>query len=184
MITGSAVPLSNTTFEVQQPPLKLALSVGGPSRVLIWADCANGNSSAPCTPVAPPFLTRTLTDAGIPWTLVGTQDQALAALRTGAFDEVVIDQKGPYEAKVFEELTESIRGGLGLLLGSVGLGVVVLRNVLERRNELAVLLAVGFRRGAIKRLVVHEHGALLLAGLGLGVLAAVVAVRVVSAESR
>ncbi len=72
--------------------------------------------------------------------------------------------------------TFQVLGGLGLLLGSVGLGVVVLRNVLERRNELAVLLAVGFRRGAVKRLVVHEHGTLLLAGLGVGVVAALVAV--------
>jgi putative ABC transport system permease protein len=41
--------------------------------------------------------------------------------------------------------TFQVLGGLGLLLGSVGLGIVVLRNVLERRSELAVLLAVGFR---------------------------------------
>jgi ABC-type antimicrobial peptide transport system permease subunit len=33
-----------------------------------------------------------------------------------------------------------------LLLGSAGLGVVVLRNVLERRGELGLLSAVGFRR--------------------------------------
>jgi len=116
MITGSAVPLANTTFEVKPPPLKLALSTGGPSRVLIWADCANGNSSAPCPAVAPPFLTQTLTDAGIPWTLVGTQDEVLAAFRTGAFDEVILYQQGPYESKISEELVESIRGGLGLLL--------------------------------------------------------------------
>ena len=42
--------------------------------------------------------------------------------------------------------TFQVLGGLGLLLGSVGLGIVVLRNVLERRGELAVLLAVGFRK--------------------------------------
>src|ERR1039458_6865719 len=41
--------------------------------------------------------------------------------------------------------TFQVLGGLGLLLGSAGLGVVVLRNVLERRGELAVLLAAGFR---------------------------------------
>ena len=39
-------------------------------------------------------------------------------------------------------------GGLGLLLGTVGLATVLLRNVLERRRELALLGAVGFRRGA------------------------------------
>jgi ABC-type antimicrobial peptide transport system permease subunit len=72
--------------------------------------------------------------------------------------------------------TFQILGGLGLLLGSAGLGVVVLRNVLERRGELALLLAVGFRRGTLRRLVLSEHAVLLWLGLGLGVLAALVAV--------
>jgi ABC-type antimicrobial peptide transport system permease subunit len=58
----------------------------------------------------------------------------------------------------------------------VGLGVVVLRNVLERRGELALLLAVGFRRGALRQLIFSEHAVLLLAGLGVGVVAAAVAV--------
>ena len=41
-----------------------------------------------------------------------------------------------------------ILGGLGLVLGSVGVGLVVLRNMLERRNELAMLRAVGFNSAA------------------------------------
>ena len=72
--------------------------------------------------------------------------------------------------------TFQILGGLGLVLGSVGLGVVVMRNVLERRSELALLLAVGFRRRALKWLVLSEHGALLFVGLAIGIIAAVVAV--------
>jgi len=67
-------------------------------------------------------------------------------------------------------------GGLGLLLGSLGLGVVVLRNVLERRGEYALLLAVGWERSPLRRLVIIEHGALLAAGLAVGVCAALVAV--------
>lgn len=47
--------------------------------------------------------------------------------------------------------TFQMLGGLGLLLGSAGLGVVVLRNVLERRGELALLTAVGFRRRQLAR---------------------------------
>ena len=72
--------------------------------------------------------------------------------------------------------TFQILGGLGLLLGSAGLGVVVLRNVQERRGELALLLAVGFRRRSLEWLVLSEHGLLLGAGLAVGVLAAAVAV--------
>ena len=72
--------------------------------------------------------------------------------------------------------TFQILGGLGLLLGSAGLGVVVLRNVLERRGELGLLTAVGFRRRLLQRLVLSEHGALLGLGLALGTIAAAVAV--------
>jgi len=67
-------------------------------------------------------------------------------------------------------------GGLGLILGSVGMGVVVMRNVLERRGELALMQAVGFRRNVLHRLLLTEHAALLLAGLLFGVAAAVAAV--------
>ena len=69
-----------------------------------------------------------------------------------------------------------ILGGLGLVLGSIGLGLVVLRNMLERRNELAMLRAVGFNKAALKRMVFYEHSGLMLAGLAWGVIAALTAV--------
>lgn len=72
--------------------------------------------------------------------------------------------------------TFQVLGGLGLLLGSAGLGVVVLRNVLERRAELAVLAATGFRTRLLSRLVLLEHAGLLALGLGIGVLSAAIAV--------
>lgn len=67
-------------------------------------------------------------------------------------------------------------GGLGLLLGSAGLGMVVLRNVMERRGELALLRAVGYRRGLLRWLVLAEHLWLLVLGVGCGVITALVAV--------
>lgn len=72
--------------------------------------------------------------------------------------------------------TFQVLGGLGLLLGSAGLGLVVLRNMLERRGELAVLLAVGWRRREVRRFVLVENAALLALGLVIGVAAAAVAV--------
>jgi ABC-type antimicrobial peptide transport system permease subunit len=69
-----------------------------------------------------------------------------------------------------------VLGGLGLVLGSVGLGLVVLRNMLERRGELAMLRAVGFGRGRLQRMVFYEHWGLMLAGLACGVISALVAV--------
>lgn len=67
-------------------------------------------------------------------------------------------------------------GGLGLLLGTLGLAAVQLRNVFERRGELALLRAVGFRRSALGRLVFLEHAALLGLGLAVGAVAASLAV--------
>ncbi|MDB6125029.1 MAG: FtsX-like permease family protein, partial [Pedosphaera sp.] len=72
--------------------------------------------------------------------------------------------------------TFQVLGGLGLLLGSAGLGVVVLRNVQERRGELGLLLAVGFRRRTLQWLVLSEHGALLGLGLAVGIVAAIIGV--------
>jgi ABC-type antimicrobial peptide transport system permease subunit len=67
-------------------------------------------------------------------------------------------------------------GGLGLLLGTFGLGVVLLRNVVERRGELATLRAIGFPRRALARMVLAENAVMLVAGLLIGTGAAVVAV--------
>jgi ABC-type antimicrobial peptide transport system permease subunit len=67
-------------------------------------------------------------------------------------------------------------GGLGLLLGALGLGVVLLRGVWERRGELALLRALGYRRRSLGWLVFAENGFLLLLGLGVGTIAALLAV--------
>ncbi|MCS7304402.1 MAG: FtsX-like permease family protein [Thermoguttaceae bacterium] len=67
-------------------------------------------------------------------------------------------------------------GGLGLVLGVLGLGVVQVRQVLERRRELAVLAAVGFSPARLGALLLCETWMLLALGLGCGLLAAAVAV--------
>jgi len=67
-------------------------------------------------------------------------------------------------------------GGLGVILGTVGLGIVMLRNVLERCRELALMRAVGFSRGELFNLLMMEHLLLLLSGLVCGTVAGVVAV--------
>ncbi len=66
-------------------------------------------------------------------------------------------------------------GGLGLALGAFGLVTVLLRNVAERRSELALLLALGFGRGQVVRLVVAENAMLTALGLGIGLVAGLMA---------
>ncbi len=67
-------------------------------------------------------------------------------------------------------------GGLGLLLGTLGLAVVLARNVIERRAELATLRAFGFRRRSLAWMVVAENGFLLLVGIVVGTVAGLASV--------
>lgn len=67
-------------------------------------------------------------------------------------------------------------GGLGLLLGTVGLAVVMVRSVLERRRELALLESLGFGRMSIARLILAENAFLLVFGVAAGTVAAMLAV--------
>lgn len=67
-------------------------------------------------------------------------------------------------------------GALGLLLGTFGLAVVQLRNVLDRRGELALMRAIGFSKTRLAASVMAENTTLLLAGIGCGAGAALAAV--------
>lgn len=67
-------------------------------------------------------------------------------------------------------------GGFGLLLGTLGLGIALLRGILERRGELAALRAFGFRRRRLAWMVTAENGFLLLLGVALGSIAGLLAV--------
>jgi len=72
--------------------------------------------------------------------------------------------------------TFEVLGSLGLMLGTIGLAVVLLRNLIERRAELALLSALGFRPAARLGLVLSENILLLVLGLLMGTGAALGAV--------
>ena len=59
-------------------------------------------------------------------------------------------------------------GGLGLLVGTFGLAAVMMRNVVERRREIALMRAVGFTTSRISKLILYENNLLLLWGILLG----------------
>lgn len=69
-----------------------------------------------------------------------------------------------------------ILGGLGLIIGCIGLGLTVTRNILERQGELAMMRAVGFSRKTILKMVCREHISLLIAGILTGMICALVSV--------
>ena len=67
-------------------------------------------------------------------------------------------------------------GSLGLLLGTVGLGAVLARNVLERRREIGLLRAVGYSPADMRSMVLSEGMALVTGGLLIGTGCAIVAI--------
>jgi ABC-type antimicrobial peptide transport system permease subunit len=67
-------------------------------------------------------------------------------------------------------------GALGLVLGTFGLAAVQLRSVFERRKELALMRAAGFRSRRLGEMVLLENLVLLISGLAIGAIAALIAV--------
>jgi len=70
----------------------------------------------------------------------------------------------------------TVLGGLGVLLGTAGIGVLIARHVLERRGELGLMQALGFRAGALRGMILGEHAVLLVLGVLLGAGTAALAV--------
>jgi ABC-type antimicrobial peptide transport system permease subunit len=56
------------------------------------------------------------------------------------------------------------------------MAIVQIRNVIERRGELALLRSMGFTQRRLGRMVLAENCFLLIVGLGIGVFAALLAV--------
>lgn len=70
----------------------------------------------------------------------------------------------------------AVLGGLGLLLGTLGLGLVLARNVIERRRELATLRAFGYQQSILAKMLLAENGFLIFCGVVMGTVAALLAV--------
>jgi ABC-type antimicrobial peptide transport system permease subunit len=66
-------------------------------------------------------------------------------------------------------------GALGVGIGTSGLGLIVLRNVHERRAEFALMLSVGFPKRTVLKMVVLEHISLFVYGIICAIVAATIA---------
>jgi hypothetical protein len=62
-----------------------------------------------------------------------------------------------------------VLGAIGLLLGTIGLGVAQLRSAIERRGELATMRAIGFTKTRLIWLLTLENAWQLFRGIGIGV---------------
>jgi putative ABC transport system permease protein len=80
----------------------------------------------------------------------------------------------------FTMLTLGVVSGLALILGAVGLYGVLSYVVAERTREIGVRMALGATAGAVRWLVMSQGAKVVLAGLALGIGAAVVSTRLLS----
>ena len=121
-----------------------------------------------------------LIDAGVtdPSTLATAQKQLVESLAKLGLDVQTTASRveGYHAVENMYLSTFQALGGLGLVLGAVGLAIVLLRGVWERRAELALLAALGFRTGQLAWLVLVENAFLLGLGLASGTASALLAV--------
>ena len=72
--------------------------------------------------------------------------------------------------------------GLGIVVGVAGLGVISMRAVVERRQQIGVLRAIGYRQWMIQLSFLLESSFIALAGVGIGIaLGSVVSYNIVDA---
>lgn len=69
-----------------------------------------------------------------------------------------------------------VLGGLGLLLGSAGLGIVTARNLSERRSEFRVLETIGIPLAVVKSVIFKEVRGFVGWALLIGLIAALIAI--------
>lgn len=70
----------------------------------------------------------------------------------------------------------NVLGGLGMILGSVGVGVVTARNLIERKPEFEILEKLGISKSLRESIVKHEVRSMIIWGLGLGFAASLIAI--------
>jgi ABC-type lipoprotein release transport system permease subunit len=112
----------------------------------------------------------------------GTEDRVKDLLQTGLAGrglsiETSAERLNSYLAIENTYLsTFQALGGLGLILGSLGLAIVILRSVWERQGELALLQALGYRHRSLMALILIENTTLLFLGLVAGTVSALLSI--------
>jgi hypothetical protein len=65
-------------------------------------------------------------------------------------------------------------GILSLIIGTFGLGILIVRSIMERKSEIGLLLALGYSQKSVFRIIFTEYLILLTAGIVIGFLPAVI----------
>ncbi len=109
---------------------------------------------------------------------VATADAIEAALFTSGAQAVSIKAERERQNRLFDGFFYLMQAfmGLGLVVGIAAVGVVAFRTVVERRQQIGMLRAIGYTRGAVALSFLMESSFVtlmgILSGLGLAILLA------------
>ena len=87
------------------------------------------------------------------------------------------------QTKAYDQENATIQGfivliqafmGLGLLVGIAALGVIAIRSVVERRQQIGVLRAIGFKRSMVQLGFMIEFSFIAIMGIAIGVILGVI----------
>jgi putative ABC transport system permease protein len=120
------------------------------------------------TPVPAQSYQFRLKDGVAPGTAAKDLEKAFAenGLQAIAIKKEIED--GSTSQSLFNNLLMGFMG-LGLLVGIAALGVIAARSVVERRQQIGMLRALGFQRGQVRLAFLIESSFVALLGIGLGV---------------
>jgi putative ABC transport system permease protein len=65
-------------------------------------------------------------------------------------------------------------GVLSLVIGTVGLGILIARSIMERKSEIGLLLALGYKQNTIYRIIFTEYFILIITGIIIGFVPAII----------
>lgn len=156
---------------LDEPPVEAVyLPVVPPDSVRLWGPVRSMTLAIESTTSRPEQLAAAVRrivrdlDPGVPVGAVRTMDDVIAA-----HDSI--------SRVSFAMVLLGIAAGVALLLGAVGLYGVIAYVVGQRTGEIGVRMALGARNGQVAGLVVRQSAVLTLAGVGIGVVAALGTVR-------
>ncbi|HET6975670.1 MAG TPA: FtsX-like permease family protein [Pyrinomonadaceae bacterium] len=159
--------------------------VNGPLRLRVVAALSDSIFQSELLMSEKNFLKLFPAEAGYRMFLIDVpnKDQAVSTLLEERLSDFGFDVSGTDERLANFHRVENtylstfqLLGGLGLALGTFGMAAVLLRNVFERRRELALLRAVGYNSSHFAAMVITENVLMLCCGLAVGFVCALLAI--------